>query len=148
KTIARYVEQGMPLHADAPYASERKFDTIAVIRWLIGANRVATPTQDVTHAEAARRLTTAKARRAELLLAEDALELIRTDDATSYLADQLVAFRTVLYETPDRVAKELAILSDPAEISRILYAQADLALSQITGVTNEDAPRSPRQARR
>jgi phage terminase Nu1 subunit (DNA packaging protein) len=137
KAIARYVDQGLPVHVPAPYASERKFDTIAVIRWLIGRNRVDTPTGDVTHAEAARRLTTAKARRAELLLAEDEKELVRVDDVTQLFADKLVTFRAALYELPDRRAKELAISSDPSEISRILYAEIDVAMTTLMGADDD-----------
>ena len=143
--VALYTRQGAPVHSSDGHTTLH--DSGAFVRWLIERYRTATPTENVTHAEAQRRLTATKARRAELLLAEDERELIRVDDVAQGFADQLVAFRTVLYEIPDRTARELAILSDPAEISRILYAQVDTALGQITGADNEDQPRSARRAR-
>jgi phage terminase Nu1 subunit (DNA packaging protein) len=125
--VALYTRQGAPVHSSDGHTTLH--DSGAFVRWLIERHRAATPTQNVTHAEGQRRLTAAKARRAELLLAEDEGELVRVDDVTQGFADRLVAFRAALYEIPDRSAKQLAITSDPAEIARLLYEQVNTVLA-------------------
>jgi phage terminase Nu1 subunit (DNA packaging protein) len=73
-------------------------------------------TGNLTSEQVRRRYTLAKAELKEMQLAEKRGELVSITAVTEKLADELTAVRGRLLAMPGRLASQLAIMSDAAEI--------------------------------
>ena len=68
----------------------------------------------------------------EIQLAEKRGELVSISDVTATLADELTAVRGRLLAMPGRLAGQLAIMSDAAEIEATIAEEVRGALSELT----------------
>ena len=82
--------------------------------------------------EAKRRYTQAQAELKELELAEKRSQMVSVEDVMPILADELANVRSRLMAAPGRLAAELAAVSDPAAIERLITDEIAAALSEIT----------------
>jgi phage terminase Nu1 subunit (DNA packaging protein) len=130
-TLDRYVRAGCPVVERAENRREYRFNSADVIAWREEREaqaKAASPAAD----DVRRRYTLAAAQLKELELAERRGLMVSVEDILPTLVDQLANVRSRLMAMPGRLAIELAALSDPVAIERVMTNELAAALSELT----------------
>lgn len=126
KTIFRWLKEGIPIIEHGSRGKESKFDTEAVIEWLIAR---ATNGKEI---EAARlRLTLAQARNAELDADEKEGRLIPLESMGALWSNVLTSFRARILSIPSRLTPQISATNEPAIIDKLIKTALHEALNEL-----------------
>src|SRR6266404_493478 len=110
------------------------FDPAAARAWCAdydaNMDRSRLPNPEMT--EGRRRFSMAQAELKELQLAEKRGQLVSIEAVTATLRDELTAVRGRLLAMPGRLAGQLLMKSDPAEIERLIDDEVRAALTELS----------------
>src|SRR6266446_1471296 len=128
-TLDRHVAAGCPIIQRGTTKTGHKFNSADVIRWVQGRKSSAAVGQSD---QARRRYSLAMAELKEIQLAEKRGELVSISAVTATLADELTAVRGRLLAMPGRLASQIAIMSDAAEIEAAIDEEVRGALTELS----------------
>jgi phage terminase Nu1 subunit (DNA packaging protein) len=128
-TLDRHVAAGCPIIKRGTTKTGHQFNSADVIRWVQARKSSAAVGQSD---EGKRRYLLAVAELKEIQLAEKRGELVSIQAVTEKLADELTAVRGRLLAMPGRLAGQIAIMSDAAEIEAAIAEEVRGALSELS----------------
>src|SRR6266850_8059611 len=128
-TLDRHVAAGCPIIKRGTTKTGHQFNSADVIRWVKARKSSAAVGQSD---QGRRRYLLAAAELKEIQLAEKRGELVSISDVTATLADELTAVRGRLLAMPGHLAGQLLMMSDPAEVERLIDEEVRAALTEIT----------------
>jgi phage terminase Nu1 subunit (DNA packaging protein) len=128
-TLDRHVAAGCPIIQRGTTKTGHKFNSADVIRWVKARKSSAAVGQSD---QGRRRYLLAVAELKEIQLAEKRGSLVSIEAVQEVLADELTAVRSRLLAIPGRLAGQLAIVSDAAEIEAAIAEEVRGALSELS----------------
>jgi len=134
KTIGRWVDKGMPVRSDGndrKSRRERRFDTAAVIRWLVDGPADLTPAARLDAAKL--RKQSASTTLKELELGERSGRLIDMEIPAEQINEQFAVLKSQLLAIPARLTHQVAATSEPDVVRRILVEELEDIASELTG---------------
>jgi phage terminase Nu1 subunit (DNA packaging protein) len=132
-TLDRYVAAGCPVRTRGKTSQGHEFDSDAVMRWFRDRQSAASePGAEGQGDQGKRRYSLAAAELKEIQLAEKRGSLVPIEAVTATLADELAAVRSRLLAMPGRLAGQLLMKSDPAEIEAAIAEEVRGALSELS----------------
>lgn len=136
-TIDAWVRKGCPFVQRGSKGKEWQFDTAAVIEWLLlkTVEDAVGDVSKVSYDEARRRKVAAEAAMAEYELAERKKELVAVEDFIDQVSKEYSNCRTGLLRIPNKIAPQLAQISNEAEIRQVIAEAINEALSELTSDT-------------
>jgi phage terminase Nu1 subunit (DNA packaging protein) len=138
-SISRLVKEGMPVESRPKGPSgEWQFDTAKVIEWLIEGPVAFSLPQQIEEAKTRRKV--ARAGLKELELGERQRVLFHIDEVNMQLLEQLAVVKSQLITMPNRLAHEMALTSDPADVRHILTEELEDIASAMTGFDPSQVP--------
>jgi phage terminase Nu1 subunit (DNA packaging protein) len=139
-SIAEFRKRDQQFHKELADVTQKgagrrsyKFNSADVLAWREGRDAEGgATTGSLTSEQVRRRYTLANAELKEMQLAEKRGELVSISAVTATLADELTAVRGRLLAMPGRLAGQLAIISDPAEIEAAIDEEVRGALTELS----------------
>jgi len=128
-TLDRHVAAGCPIIHRGTTKTGHKFNSADVIRWVEARKSSAAIGQSDP---ARRRYSMAVAELKEIQLAEKRGSLVPIEAVQAKWTDECVAMRSRLLAIPSRLAGQLAIVSDAAEIERVIHDEVRGALTELS----------------
>jgi phage terminase Nu1 subunit (DNA packaging protein) len=128
-TLDRHVAAGCPIIKRGTTKTGHQFNSAEVVRWVQA--RKSSTTIDQTD-QGRRRYSMAAAELKEIQLAEKRGSLVPIEAVAATLADELAAVRSRLLAMPGRLAGQLLMKSDPAEVEAAIAEEVRGALSELT----------------
>lgn len=124
KRIDTYLQRGMPYAQRATDRDPWLFESADVVRWLLDGDPGATSSKV--------RLLRAQAALKEAELDDVRGSLVSKEDASREVSEVFDAIRARISQIPAAVASSLAEQSDASVITRLLSAEIDKALTELT----------------
>lgn len=133
RTIARWLEDGMPCATPGRGGQSSMFSIPACVQWYIARElqiRGAEEADAVSPSVSLSRLNAKRTEELELKLQVRRGQLVEAEAVAHEFADLAVAVKSRIRAVPDAVADQLVGLS-PAEVKRLLLAKLDDALREL-----------------